>query len=114
MRLSTALAESSKGGRAATGSTRSASGELDHDCLAKLVEALADQIVMDDRFNDIDLDLVRALLYLQRDDPRIKGRVFKYLRCEDLVGPRIATLLGGIVPRTYDEAPNGSSSGSAS
>ena len=68
---------------------------------------------MDDRFNAIDLDLVRALLYLQSNDPRIKGRVLKYLRCEDLSAPDRA-LLGGIVPRTYDEPPSGSSSGWAS
>ena len=103
MRLSTALAESSKGvslGRL----DQIRSGELDHECLAKLVEALADQIVMDDRFNAIDLDLVRALLFLQSNDPRIKGRVLKYLRCEDLA-PQDRDLLGGLVPRTYDDAP---------
>src|SRR5690606_37019124 len=64
----------------------------------------ADQVVMDDRFNAIDFELVRALLYLQVDDPRIRSRVLKYLRCEDL-SPRDRTLLGGIVPRTYDDAP---------
>jgi hypothetical protein len=80
------------------------SGELDHECLARLVEALADQIVMDDRFNTIDLDLIRALLFLQSNDPRIKGRVLKFLRCEDLSASD-RTLLGGLVPRTYDDAP---------
>src|SRR5258707_748112 len=79
-------------------------GELDHACLAKLVDALADQIVMDDRFNAIDLDLVRALLFLQSNDPRIKGRVLKYLRCEDLSAGDKA-MLGGIIPREYDDAP---------
>src|SRR5437588_3668432 len=59
---------------------------------------------MDDRFDAIDLDLVRALLFLQANDPRIKGRVLKYLRCEDLAEPDRA-LLGGLVPRTYDDAP---------
>ena len=103
LRLSTALAESSRGvslGRL----DQIRGGELDHDCLAKLVEALADQIVMDDRFNAIDLDLVRALVFLQSNDPRIKGRVLKYLRCEDLA-PQDRDLLGGLVPRTYDDAP---------
>src|SRR5438270_13355201 len=59
---------------------------------------------MDDRLNAIDLDLVRALLFLQSHDPRIKGRVLKYLRCEDLAAPD-RELLGGLVPRTYDDAP---------
>ena len=41
----------------------------------------------------IDVDLVQALLYLQSDDPRIKARVLKYLRCEDLT-PHDRRLLG--------------------
>ena len=36
------------------------------------------------RFRAMDVYLVQALLYLQSDDPRIKARVLKYLRCEDL------------------------------
>jgi hypothetical protein len=103
LRLSTAIAESSRGVPLER-LDQIRSGELDHDCLAKLVEALADQIVMDDRFNAIDLDLVRALLFLQSNDPRIKGRVLKYLRCEDLA-PHDRDLLGSLVPRTYDDAP---------
>ncbi len=75
-------------------------GELDHGCLSKLIDALADQIVMDDRFNNIDIDLIRALLYLQSNDPRIKSRVLKYLRCEDL-SDHDRRLLGGTVPRNY-------------
>ena len=102
-RLSTAVAESSRD-VPPDRLDPIRSGELDHACLAKLVDALADQIVMDDRFNAIDLDLVRALLFLQSNDPRIKGRVLKYLRCEDL-SANDRTLLGGIIPRTYDDAP---------
>ena len=103
MRLSTAIAESPKGvGWDRLEQIRN--GELDPGCLAKMIDSLADQIVMDDRFNRIDLDLVRALLYLQRGDPRIKSRVLKYLRCEDL-SEADRNLLGEIVPRTYDAAP---------
>ena len=53
----------------------------------------------------IDVYLVQALLYLQCDDPRIKARVLKYLRCEDLT-PHDRRLLGGIVPCTYPDAPH--------
>ena len=77
--------------------------DLDPKCLGRLVEALADQLVQDDRFNDCDLDLLRALLYLQRDDPRLRGRVLKYLRCEDL-SPSDRQALGDLTPRTYAEA----------
>jgi hypothetical protein len=103
MRLSTAIAESPRA-LALDRLDQIRGDELDPSCLAKLIDALADQIVLDDRFNDVDLDLVRALLYLQGGDPRIKSRVLKYLRCEDLSDPD-RRLLGGIVPRLYDDAP---------
>lgn len=102
-RLSTTLAESSR----FIPSDRLAQlreDEFDAPCLARLIEALADQIVEDERLDDLDLDLVRALLYLQRDDPRVRGRVLKYLRCEDLsASDRHA--LGGLTPRAYTDAP---------
>jgi Helicase HerA, central domain len=99
MRLSTAMAESSRFiPRERLEQLRE--DDLDLRCLGRLVEALADQIVEDERFNDCDLDLVRAMLYLQRDDPRLRGRVLKYLRCEDLsASDRLA--LGDLTPRTY-------------
>ncbi len=103
MRLSTAIAEGARG--VPTDRLDAIrGGELEPPCLAKVVEALADQIVMDPRFDDIDIDLVRALLYLQADDPRIKSRVLKYLRCEDL-SQRDRQMIGDLVPRTYDDAP---------
>jgi len=103
MRLSTLIAESPKGvsiGRL----EEIRNGDLDQACLARLVDALADQIVMDDRFNNVDIDLVRALVYLQANDPRIKSRVLKYLRCEDL-REHDRNILGGMVARDYDDAP---------
>ncbi len=101
-RLSTALAESSRF-VAAERLAQLREDEMEPKCLARLVDALADQIVEDERFNDVDLDLVRALLYLQRDDPRLRGRVLKYLRCEDL-SPADRQALGGLTPRTYPAA----------
>jgi energy-coupling factor transporter ATP-binding protein EcfA2 len=74
-------------------------GDLGH-----LVGELADQVVMNERFGDVDLELVRALLYLQREDPRIKGRVLRYLRCEGLSDADRA-MLGGIVPRVREDDP---------
>ena len=52
----------------------------------------------------IDVDLLRALLFLQRDNARVKNRVLKYLRCEDLA-PADREVLGGIVPRPHEESP---------
>ena len=48
---------------------------------------------------------MQALLYLQCNDPRIKARVLKYLRCEDLT-EHDRRLLGGIVPCIYPDAPH--------
>ena len=49
--------------------------------LAKLVLALADEIVAAPKFagQSLDINIVRALLYLQRSDPRIDQRVRQYL-----------------------------------
>jgi hypothetical protein len=49
--------------------------------LAKLVLALADEIVASPKFANepIDVNIVRALLYMQRSDPRIDQRVRQYL-----------------------------------
>jgi hypothetical protein len=49
--------------------------------LAKLVLGLADDIVASPRLKEesLDINIVRALLYLQRSDPRIDQRVRQYL-----------------------------------
>ena len=49
--------------------------------LAKMVLALADRIVAAPKFvgQSLDINIVRALLYLQRCDPRIDQRVRQYL-----------------------------------
>jgi hypothetical protein len=72
--------------------------------LPERVERYADNIIIDSRYANCDLDLIRALLYLQRDDPRIKSRVLKWLRCEDLA-PADRKPLGDLVPRPREEAP---------
>jgi energy-coupling factor transporter ATP-binding protein EcfA2 len=49
--------------------------------LAKMVLGLADQVVAAPKFagQPLDVNIVRALLYLQRSDPRIDQRVRQYL-----------------------------------
>ena len=49
--------------------------------LAMLVLNLADDIIIHEQFADkeLDINIVRALLYLQRSDPRIDQRVRQYL-----------------------------------
>lgn len=103
MRLSNALAEDET---AITPTTLKMLREdsLEIDKLGNLINRAADRLVVQSRFADQDLDLVRALLYLQREDPAVTAKVFKYLRCEDLSDWDRQTL-GGIVPRTGEEAP---------
>ena len=104
MRLSMKLAESITDDDSATSLLRQLREEdLDQKTLDHLVSDLADRIIVDDRFQTIDVFLAQALLYLQCDDPRIKARVLKYLRCEDLT-PHDRQLLGGIIPCTYPDA----------
>jgi len=65
--------------------------------LAKQVLALADDIVAAPKFADetLDINIVRALLYLQRSDPRIDQRVRQYLygrQLTDLSAEAVAAL----------------------
>ncbi len=70
----------------------------------KAVSFMAKCIVKEPRFYGIDIDLISAFLYLQRNDPYLKNLVLKYLRCENL-SPRYRHSLGGIVPRNRKEDP---------
>ncbi len=56
-------------------------GDLSNEDLARLVLRLADEIVAEPGFAECepDVNIVRALLYLQRRDPRIDQRVRQYL-----------------------------------
>ncbi len=55
--------------------------ELDEAGVTALVAQLADQIVSAPKFveQEIDINIVRALLYLQRGDPKIDQRIRQYL-----------------------------------
>ena len=55
--------------------------KLNEAQLAKMVLALADEIVAAPKLmgQNLDINIVRALLYLQRSDPRIDQRVRQYL-----------------------------------
>jgi hypothetical protein len=69
-----------------------------------LVHAAADRLIARPEYERVDLDLVRALLYLQRDDPRVKHRVLKFVRCESLIDAD-RRWIGGLSPRTADDDP---------
>lgn len=78
-------------------------GSLECDPARRAFE-YADHAVKDPRLCDCDIDVMRALIHLQRGDPRVKARVIKWLRCEDLP-PSDRTALGDLVPRTEPEDP---------
>ena len=77
---------------------------LDDEKLAKLVLRLADEIVASRKFRDLELDIniVRALLYLERKDPRIDQRIRQYL-----YGRQLTTLahqaVGALDPNTGED-----------
>ncbi len=60
--------------------------QLDDTELARLILRLADDIVASDRFQtwELDINIVRALLYMQRRDPRIDQRIRQYLHGRQL------------------------------
>lgn len=71
--------------------------KLSEGSLAKLVLSIADQIVAAPKFAEqsLDINIVRALLYLQRSDPRIDQRVRQYLyghKLNDLSQEAVAAL----------------------
>ncbi len=78
--------------------------DQDADEVLRLVEIAADGLKEQPLFQRVDLDLMRALLFLQRNETRIKSRVLKYLRCEDL-SDNDRKVLGGLVPRVRDHHP---------
>ncbi len=78
--------------------------ELDPESLGMLVAECADKFMSRPGLDHVDVDLLRALLYLQRADAAIKQRVLKYLRCEDM-SPYDRKMLFDITPRTDGEDP---------
>ncbi|SFM77796.1 protein of unknown function DUF87 [Nitrosomonas nitrosa] len=81
-------------------------GELNRNVLTDLVYKIADDILNKERerFLKVDLDLIRALLYLQNDEPATHARVRKYLRCENMT-EYDSKMLGNIAPRIQEDDP---------
>jgi len=77
--------------------------KLSDASLAKLVLGIADQIVAAPRFagQGLDVNVVRALLYLQRSDPRIDQRVRQYLHGQKL-GDLSQEAVAALDPNTGD------------
>jgi hypothetical protein len=79
--------------------TRLREDELDLRTLTgDTVGPLVDRLLELPGFGAVDPDLLRVLLYLQRNSQALSSRVFKYLRCEELA-PYDREQLGGIGAR---------------
>ena len=79
-------------------------GSLSDEALATLVLRLADEIVASAKFRDLELDIniVRALLYLERKDPRIDQRVRQYLFARQLT-PLAHQAVAALDPNTGED-----------
>jgi len=103
MRLSSALVEDTAAVPAKVLETLRET-PMDPGQLAALVYKIADRLIKSPRFGGQDLGLIRALLYLQRQDSAVHAKVLAYLRCQDLA-EWDRRELGGIVPRTQPGDP---------
>ena len=77
---------------------------LEDDELHGTVRAVADELLADPRFRNVEVDLLRALIYFQRRDPRINRRIFNWLRCEE-ISTEDRKVIGELIPRTSDDGP---------
>lgn len=77
---------------------------LGEEGLAKLVLQLADEIIASPKYRDLELDIniVRALLYLERKDPRIDQRIRQYLNGRQLT-PLALNSVAALDPNTGED-----------
>ncbi|PZU96090.1 MAG: AAA family ATPase [Leptolyngbya sp.] len=78
--------------------------DLSQEELIDLIYPIADRVIALSQFNGVDIDVIRALLYLQPGQPAISAKVLKLLRCESLT-PYDSKVLGGVVGRDHDDDP---------
>ncbi|MEZ5589828.1 MAG: AAA family ATPase [Gammaproteobacteria bacterium] len=78
--------------------------EMGIDEVIEFVDKLAYQLVNLEEYKKVDRDLLRALLFLQRDEVEFKSNVMKYLRCED-ISERDRQWIGMMPALTADDDP---------
>jgi energy-coupling factor transporter ATP-binding protein EcfA2 len=78
--------------------------ELTSDELDAVVGGIIDRIVRTEGLERLEVDILHALLLLQRRDPAIQRRVVRFLRCEALTAYD-RKLLGGLSARQQPEDP---------
>jgi hypothetical protein len=78
--------------------------ELTSAELDTVIGGMIDRIVRTEGLERLEVDILHALLLLQRRDPAIQRRVVRFLRCEALTGYD-RTLLGGLAAREQPDDP---------
>ena len=78
-------------------------GDVDCDS-ASPVDDYADRLQTAPRFRDCDLELLRVMLHLERNEPQVRSRALMWLRCQDM-RPQDREWIGGAVPRADDADP---------
>ncbi|RKG56556.1 DUF853 family protein [Corallococcus sp. AB011P] len=78
---------------------------LDDEELHGNIRAVADDLHADPAFRNIDVNLLRALLCLQRREARFHHRIVQWLRCEEM-SPEDRAIIGNLVPRNTEESPS--------
>ncbi len=73
--------------------------------LAALVYNVVNKLAEKDRFKELDVDLMRALIYLQSNDPTISTIIFKYLCCNPLSASESQALGGLLTPHFSNGDP---------
>ncbi len=71
---------------------------------AGLADEYADRLHATERFRACDLELLRVLLHLERNEPRVRARALMWLRCQAM-RPQDCDWIGGTIPRTDDADP---------
>ena len=103
MRLSNSLVQNPQLGTESIKMIRAAKLTPRH--LAALVHNVAIRLVKQERFRGQDVDLIQALIYLQRNDSSIRTSILKYLRCQHL-SISDSQILGGLLKsRLQDDDP---------
>lgn len=80
--------------------------EGEHDGATQLVLDIAETLLDEPAFvrAGVDMNVLRALLFLQRREPAFSRRVMMYLRCQAMAGYDVE-LLGRIPPRPGEDEP---------
>lgn len=76
-------------------------GEVDP---TRFVDDYADRLQRIERFRGCDLELLRLMLHLERNEPQVRSRALMWLRCQEM-RPQDRTWIGDAVPRTDDSDP---------